>query len=101
MKNYWFDTQKGKIIRIMFIKWVDEFYEDFELEKYKKIFVWNNSWPRLSELLKAWIVEVEYYENPYKYKGFLWYKRAKYRLKNEFIEYYKELYNIKNHFWIF
>lgn len=95
MKNFWIDSQKGKIIQIMILKWADKFYQDFELEKYytlfHNIFVWNNSWPRLSQLLKDWIVEVLYFENTNKH----WYHKAKYRLKSEFIPYYKKLYNLK------
>lgn len=96
MKNYWIDTQKGKVITMMIIKWND-WYEDFELEKNWDIFVWNNAWPRLSQLLKDWVVEVKYYPNPnvFKTKNWwsIWYKRAKYRLTEDCFNYYKELYS--------
>lgn len=93
MKKYWFETQKGKIIRMMIMIWSENWYEDFELEGLGNIFVWNNSGPRLSELLKDWIVEVKYYENP-KISP-LWchcYHRAKYKLKPEIVEFYRKLY---------
>ena len=97
MKNYWYNTQKGKVIRIMIRKGQDNWYEDFDLEKYKDIFVGNNAWARLSQLLKDWVVEVKYYENPNKWKH-LWYKRALYRLVQA--DYYKKLYNEKKDtFW--
>ena len=97
MKEYKFDSQKGKIIRMMILQW-DRFYEDFELEQFQNIFLWNNSWSRLSELLKDLVVEVEYFENP-KINPYNWchcYHRAKYRLKPEYIEFYKKLYEIEN-----
>lgn len=98
MKDYWKETQKGRIIRIMIIK-DQEWYEDFECEKYapfiwKKIFVGNNAWPRLSELKKEWIVEVKYFDNPNALKQWLW-KRAQYRLTSLAKEYYKTLYDLK------
>lgn len=98
-RSYWIDTQKGKAIQIMILKWADKFYKYEELIEYKHlfthIFVWSKVASRLSELLKDWIVEVKYFENPNKYKWFLWFHRARYRLKSEFIPYYKELYNLK------
>jgi len=104
-KKYWENTQKWKIIKIMILKWPDKFYQDFELEKYNlwflkwEIFVWNNSWPRLSQLLKDWVVEVEYFENPKTFITYFWnkekhcYHRAKYKLKPEAVSFYKEIYN--------
>ena len=99
MRNYWSETQKGKVIRIMLIKWANKYYEDFELESLKRvfksdIFVWNNSWARLSQLLKDWVLDVEYFKNP-AINPLTWchcYKRARYKLKDEFIPYYKKLY---------
>lgn len=90
--KYWFDTQKGKIIRMMIMKWPNEWYEDFELERLGNIFVWNNSGARLSQLKKDWIVEVMYYENPKIWRWVHCYHRAKYRLKPELVEFYRELY---------
>ncbi len=91
-KNYWIDTQKGKVLKIMIMLWRP--CEDFECEKYKDIFVWNNAWPRLSQLLKDWVLEVTYYKNPL--KGW---KRAIYSLKKEAQEYYARLYNIERGFF--
>lgn len=98
MKTYWYDTQKGKVIRIIILKWADKWYEDFQLEHFiwiirKWIFVWNNAWARLSQLKKDWVVEVKYFENPNAIFKWVW-KRAKYRLKNEYILFYKKLYNL-------
>ena len=97
-KEYWFETQKGKVIRIMLEKWANKWYEDFECEKLHKwfgedIFVWNNAWPRLSQLKKDWVVEVEYFENKnsiYKWMG----KKARYKLTLPAIDFYKKLYLI-------
>ena len=89
-KEYGVDTQKGKLIRMMIRKWW-EYYQDFELEKLWDIFLWNNSWPRLSQLLKDWVVEVEYFDNTRDWK-YIWYKRAKYKLKDEAKAFYRELY---------
>jgi len=92
MKEYWIDTQKWKIIRMMILQgsW---WFEDFELEEYHDIFVWNNSWPRLSQLLKDGVVEVEKFEN--KNALYPWIcKKARYRLKDEAISFYKKLYLI-------
>ena len=98
MKEYNFDSQKGRIIRSMILMWEDKFYQDFEIENFKPIFNTNNVGARLSELLKDWVVEVEYFENP-KINPYNWchcYHRAKYRLKPEYIEFYKKLYEIEN-----
>lgn len=92
MKEYWYDTQKGKVIRSMIRRWADNWYEDFELEKTWDIWIGNNVWPRLSQLLKAWVVIAEYFENPNKWNWYLWYKRARYKLTDEAKVFYRELY---------
>jgi hypothetical protein len=98
MKVYWPHSQKGKIIQIMLRKGANKFYEDFDVEHYKNIWVGNSSWSRMSELLNDWILDVEYFENPKAIsKGTC--KRAKYKLKEDCVEFYRELYWIKKHFW--
>ncbi len=97
-KEYGIDTQKGKVIQIMILKGSDKWYEDFELEKYKNIFIWANSWARLSQLKKDWVVKAEYFENPNAYhKGTC--KRARYKLTDEARYFYKELYKIHSSFF--
>jgi len=94
MKNYWIDSQRGIVIQIMIKKWEKNWYQDFELEKCWKLFLGNNSWPRLSELLKNWVVEVEYFANEKAMYSWMS-KKAKYRLVPYRAMYYKELYNVK------
>ena len=90
-KEYGVDTQKGKVIRSMIKMGANNFYQDFEIENFKWIFNTNNVWARLSQLLKDWVVEVEYFDNTREWK-YIWYKRAKYRLKDEAKAFYKKLY---------
>lgn len=95
MKNYWKETQKGKTIQIMILKWNKEYtFEDLIQYKtfFTNIFIWAKVWSRLSELLADWIVTVEYFENPNKYNWFLGFHRAKYKLTDEAFTYYKNLY---------
>ena len=98
MKNYDITSQKGKAIQIMILKWADKWYKWEELMEYKHffthIFVWWKVSSRLSEMLSEWTVEVEYFDNPNKFKWFLWYHRARYRLKPELVNSYKILYNL-------
>jgi len=89
-RNYKEDTQKGKIIQIM-LRNSSKYYEDFEIENVKDLFVWNSGGARLSEMLKDWIVEVQYYENPNKWCN-TGYHRAKYKLTDEAITFYKDIY---------
>jgi len=91
-RKYWIDTQKAKIIRIMLSKWKDKYYQDFEVEQYNNIFIWNNSWARMSELLKERVLKVKYFDNKDINWKYLWYKRAKYKLTNESVYFYKKLY---------
>ncbi len=100
-KNYKPRSQKWKIIQIMILKGVNKWYQDFEVEKCGNIYVWNSSGSRLSELLKAWIVDVVYFENPNAIYKWAW-DRAKYSLRSEYVDYYKELYKLKRKFfWLF
>jgi len=85
--KYWFDTQKWKIIRTIIILWANDSYQDFEIENFHWIFNTNNVWARLSELLKEWVVTSEYFPNKKQ-----WYHRAKYKLTEEAILFYSELY---------
>ena len=97
-KKYWFNSQKGKVIRIMLIQWIDKWYEDFECEKLYKffwehIFVWNNAGARLSQLKKDWVVEVEYFDNENAIKKWMS-KRARYKLTPQAVEFYKTYYSL-------
>ena len=99
MKKYKSDSQKGKLIQIMILKWADRQYQDFEVEEYhslfwKNIFIWASVWSRLSELKRVWIVTAEFFDNIKNWK-YNWYHRAKYRLTTEAIIFYKQLYNLK------
>lgn len=87
-KTYKADSQKWKTIRSMIRRWAYNFYEDFDLEQTWDIFIWNNVWARLSQLKKAWVVTAQYYENPH----LKWWKRAKYKLTDIAIAFYKDLY---------
>ena len=51
MKEYGYDTQKWKIIRMMILKWYDKFYEDFENNPQSAIdkFNYNNNQPSDNE----------------------------------------------------
>jgi hypothetical protein len=86
------DTQKWKAIQILILK--NKACEDYEVEKFKDIWIGSNAWSRLSELLKEGVVTATYYDNPNRWKH-LWYKRAIYKLTPEAQAFYKQLYNIK------
>jgi hypothetical protein len=95
IKKYWPYSQKWKLIQILLLKWPSRWYQDFEVEKHKNIFIWNSVWSRMSDLLKEWILEKMNIPNP----NARWEnacKRAKYRLKDEYVEFYKDYYWIKD-----
>jgi len=101
MKDYWFDTEKGFVIRAL-IRKGDWWFEDYEIETFlKKHFTINfnvsDVGARLSDLKRDWILMCEYFENPKQHPipRLICWKRAKYKLTEEAKEYYKTLYNEK------
>ena len=96
-KKYMPGTQKGKTIRIMLLKWVDKWYKWEELMEYNHffthIFIWWKVASRLSELLKEWIVQAEYFDNEnacHKWMS----RRARYKLTPQAVEFYKTYYSL-------
>jgi len=87
MKEYWKETQKWKVIRILLAnpQRVHQ-VEDFMQYTLNDLFVWYEAWSRLSELKKDWIVTHEVFERKNKPDKF------GYIIKKNCIEFYTNLY---------